>query len=271
MSTDPASHWMRRIARPRMFHGALIVFALFASVIYAQAQARTAASPSALQSLFRWTPFILNGFLLNLVMSFLAMIVATFAGLILGLMRISDAAWARIVSTFIVQIFRNTPWIVILFAVMLLFPFELRGFGMIVPIPDWVKATIGFSIPVAANVAEVVRGAILSVPQGQREASEALAFSRAQTLRLVILPQCVKRMIPPWMNWYAILALATPVASILGVREAVGSAQQAMEAAGASPSLLMPFYIFILLIFFLYIYPISRLTISLEKRYAVHI
>lgn len=254
-----------------MFHGALIVFALFASVVYAQTQVQTSGSPSPLQSLLRWMPFILNGFLLNLVMSFLAMIVATLAGLILGLMRISEVAWLRLLSTFIVQVFRNTPWIVILFAVMLLFPFELRVFGTTLPLPDWVKATIGFSIPVAANVAEVVRGAILSVPKGQWEASQALAFSRARTLRLVILPQCVKRMIPPWMNWYAILALATPVASILGVREAVGSAQQAMEAAGAHPSLLLPFYVFILLIFFIYIYPISRLTILLEKRYAVHI
>ena len=55
---------------------------------------------------------------------------------------------------------------------------------------DWVKATFGFSLPVMANVAEIVRGAVRSVPNTQWEAAESLAFTRRQTMWRIILPQC---------------------------------------------------------------------------------
>jgi polar amino acid transport system permease protein len=154
---------------------------------------------------------------------------------------------------------------------MLMVPFRLKVGTSTFIVPDWIKATVGFSLPVMANVAEVVRGGIRSVPTGQWESAESLAFSRRQILWLIILPQCVRRMLPSWMNWYAILTLSTPVASILGVHEAVGNAQQAMEAAGARTALLVPFYSFILLLFFIYIYPISRLTGWLERKYATQL
>ena len=121
-----------------------------------------------------------------------------------------------------------------------------------------------------ANVSEIVRGAIASVPSGQREAAESLAFSRAQTLFQIILPQCIKRMIPPWMNWYAILTMATPIVSILGVEEVLNLTRQAIEAENNRPELLIPFYGFVLLIFFAYCYPIARLTIWLERRFTVN-
>ncbi|MEE9158183.1 MAG: amino acid ABC transporter permease, partial [Gammaproteobacteria bacterium] len=86
-----------------------------------------------------------------------------------------------------------------------------------------------------------------------------------------ILPQCFKRMIPPWMNWYAILTMATPLCSIMGVEESVRLAQDAMTAEDSRTELLGPFYVFLLIVFFIYCYPIARLTIALEKKYAVKI
>lgn len=68
---------------------------------------------------------------------------------------------------------------------------------------------------------------------------------------MIILPQCIKRMIPSWMNWYAILTMSTPVASVLGVEESVYLAAQAMVAEDSRPELLGPFYGFLLVIFFL--------------------
>ena len=118
-----------------------------------------------------------------------------------------------------------------------------------------------------ANIGEILRGAIASIPKAQWESAESLGLTRGQTLRQVILPQCIRRMIQPWMNWYAILALATPMASILGVQEALGNAGVAMEAAGSRPEFLIPFYLFLLMLFFIYIYPIAVLSRRLEKRY----
>ena len=71
------------------------------------------------------------------------------------------------------------------------------------------------------------------------------------------------------MNWYAILSMATPLVSLLGVEEIITLSRQAMEAENNNPELLIPFYSFALFIFFIYCYPIARWTIALEKRYAV--
>ena len=157
----------------------------------------------------------------------------------------------------------------LLYIVLLALPFEIVIGGLIIPVPDWMKAVIGLSLPIMANISEIVRGAILSVPTAQWEAAESLAFSRQQTLWQIILPQCFKRMIPPWMNWYAILTMATPLCSLLGVEELITLSRQAMEASDNHPELLVPFYGFALLVFFTYCYPIARLTIRLERRFMV--
>ena len=104
---------------------------------------------------------------------------------------------------------------------------------------------------------------------GQWEAAESLACSRQQTLWRIILPQCFKRMIPPWMNRYAILTMAMPLCSLLGVEELITLSRQAMEAENNHPELPIPFYGFALIIFFAYCYPIARLTLRLERRFTV--
>ena len=224
----------------------------------------------AFATLWRWLPFVVgSGFLMNLLISFFTMLFGTVAGVFLGLGQISVVAPVRKFSWFITQLFRNSPWLVLLFIVMLTFPFEIEIGEHIISIPDWMKAVFGLSLPIMANISEVVRGAVQSVPTGQWEASESLAFSRVQTIWKIILPQCFKRMIPPWMNWYAILTMATPLVSLLGVEEIVTLSRQAMEAEDNHPELLIPFFGFALLIFFAYCYPIARWPLKLEERYSV--
>ncbi len=224
----------------------------------------------AFEALYRWMPFLLtSGFLFNVLISFLAMAIGTGLGACLGLAQISKTFGISKLAWFITQLFRNSPWLVLLFIVLLAFPFEIQIGGLIIPIPDWMKAVFGLSLPIMANISEVVRGAVQSVPTAQWEAAESLAFSRRQTMWRIILPQCFKRMIPPWMNWYAILTMATPLCSLLGVEEIITLSRQAMEAEDNHPELLVPFFGFALLVFFAYCYPIARLTIALEKKYTV--
>ncbi len=224
----------------------------------------------AFDALWKWIPFLVTkGFALNILISFLTMAIGTFAGVLLGLWQISPNRYVQKFAWATTQAFRNSPWLVLLFIVMLAFPFEVRIGSVTIPIPDWMKAVFGLSLPIMANISEVVRGAIMSVPTGQWEASESLAFSRRQVLWQIILPQCFKRMIPPWMNWYAILTMATPLVSLLGVEEIVTLSRQAMEGEDNHPELLIPFYGFCLVIFFVYCYPIARWTISLERKFSV--
>ncbi len=249
--------------------------------IVATAVAAQVATPAGLigpmEALFKWMGFILwgpegaiKGFSLNLIISFFAMLFGTVAGAALGLMQVSLLLPVRRGSWLVTQFFRNSPWLVLLFTIMLLFPFEIDLGFIVIPIPDWMKAVVGFSLPVMANISEVVRGAVISLPTGQWESAESLAFSRRQTLWMIILPQCVKRMIPPWINWYCILAMATPLASIMGVEEAVSYTAQALNAEGDRPELIPVFYSFLLVIFFVYTYPIARWSIRLEKKFTVN-
>lgn len=247
--------------------GMLLIFVLLSSVCIGEAQAG-AGAPSILATILKWTPLLGQGFALNIAMSFLAMTIGTVLGLALGLGLISVRRPVRAISWLITQFFRNAPWLVLLFYCILLMPFEVHIGGIIVPLPGWAKSTAGLALPVMANVAELMRGAVRSIPSGQWEASEALAFTRLQTLRLVILPQCVKRMTPPWMNLYAIVVVATPLTSIVGVSEAMTLTGDVLSSEGRT-ELLVPMYLYLLTWFFIYCYPIARATVALERRFQV--
>jgi polar amino acid transport system permease protein len=259
---EPSAAW-----RPRPGHALALLGALGLAVGIGEAQAAPGA-PSILATLLKWTPLLATGFLLNIAISFIAMAIGTLLGTFLGLAQISLLRPVRAFSWFVTQFFRNAPWLVLLFYCMLLLPFEMRVGGAVIALPAWIKATFGLALAVMANVSELVRGAVLSIPFGQWEASEALAFSRRQTLWMIILPQCVKRMLPPWMNLYAILVVGTPLCSIVGVNEAMTLTNDAL-AAEARRELLVPMYLYLLLWFFLYCYPIALGTAALERRFAV--
>jgi polar amino acid transport system permease protein len=248
-------------------HGALLLAALLVAAGISEAQAGPGA-PSIIATLAKWTPLLAQGFALNIAMSFLAMAIGTAFGVVLGLGQISLLSPVRAGSWFATQFFRNSPWLVLLFYCMLLLPFEVRIGNSFVSVPGWAKATCGLALPVMANVSELVRGAVQSIASGQWEACEALAFTRSQTLRMVILPQCVKRMTPRWMNLYAILTVATPLTSVVGVSEAMTLTGDILSSEGRT-ELLVPMYLYLLLWFFAYCYPIALATVALERRFQV--
>ena len=244
----------------------------FGSVMVASS-AWSAGGPtvlSPLEVIVKWAPLLLTGFAFNIAISLLAMLLGTIAGLWLGLALLSEIRIVAGVSWLVTQVFRNAPWLVLLFFVMFLVPFQVTIFKTTIPLPDWQKATIGFALPVMANVAEVVRGAVRSIPSTQWEAAESLSFTPRQTMWLIILPQCIKRMLPPWMNIYSLVAMSTVLASIVGVSEMLTLTAQVHAAEGGRVELFAPLYGFALLCFFLYCYPINLWTAHLERRFHVH-
>ena len=249
-------------------HGVVLLVAFLCGCGIAQAQSQV-SDPSIFTTLWKWTPLLARGFVFNLAISFLAMAIGTIAGLFLGFAQISLLLPVKKGAFLATHFFRNAPWLVLLFYCMFLLPFQVTVFGVTVPVPDWTKATLGLALPVMANVSEIVRGAIQSIPTTQWEAAASLAFNRRQTLWMIIFPQCIKRMLPPWMNLYAILTMATVLASIVGVNEMMTLTQRALSAE-SRPGLLLAFYSYVLLWFFLYCYPIARWTVRLEARYAVN-
>ena len=254
----------------RAWHGLAIAGVILVANGAALAQGgATLLSPIAV--IVKWLPLLIGGFVFNIAISLMAMGLGTLVGVGLGLMAVSVLAPVRKLAWFLTQFFRNSPWLVLLFFAMFLVPYQFTVFGVTIPLPDWVKAVIGFSLPVMANVAEIVRGAVRSIPSGQWESAEALAFSRRQTMWMIVLPQCVRRMLPPWMNLYSLVTMATVLASVVGVSEMLTLTSQVHAAEGGRPELLAPLYGFALLCFFLYCYPIDLATRRLERKFQVKI
>lgn len=256
------------VFRFRTGHGLALVAAalVFAPAAIAQTGSQEL---SIIGIIIKWMPLLLTGFGFNLLISVLSMALGTVAGLGLGLLQMSELRWLSASAWAAIQFFRNAPWLVLLFFAMYLIPYQFTIGGVVIPFPDWVKAVIGFALPVMANVAEIVRGAVQSIPAGQWESAESLAFTPRQTMWMIILPQCVKRMLPSWMNLYSLVTMATVLASIVGINEMLTLTAQVHNAEGGRTDLLAPLYGFALLCFFLYCYPINLWTVRLERRFNV--
>ncbi len=248
-----------------------VVTALCLVASAASAATTVTGQRSGLEVIWLWSPLLLKGFLFNLLISALAMLIGTAAGLPLGILQTSRSQPVQSSARFVTQFFRNSPWLVLLFLCVLLLPFQIRIGGLTIPFPDWAKAIFGFSLPVMANVSEIVRGAVQSVPTSQWESAESLGFTRRQTFAEIILPQCTKRMLPPWMNLYSLITMSTVNASVVGVSEMITLTNEVLAAEGSRPALLAPLYGFVLLCFFLYCYPIGKWTVALERRYQTKI
>ncbi|MEP7063114.1 MAG: amino acid ABC transporter permease [Betaproteobacteria bacterium] len=259
--------WGHFALRLKREHGVALLLLFAAGCAIAQAQAGP-DDASIFATLWKWSPVLLRGFLFNLAISVMAMAFGTFAGMLLGFAQSSLVSPVRKGAWLFTQFFRNAPWLVLLFYCMFLLPFQVTVFGVTIPIPDWIKATFGLALPVMANVSEILRGAVQSIPTGQWESAASLAFTRRQTMWMIILPQCIKRMLPPWMNLYAILTMSTVLTSIVGVAEIMTLTGRVLSAENR-PGLLLAFYSYVLLLFFIYCFPIARWTVRLEARYAV--
>ncbi|MEN1833630.1 amino acid ABC transporter permease [Pseudomonas lijiangensis] len=220
-------------------------------------------------ALVQWSPALAMGFGQNILISLVAIGLGTVFGLLVGALGMSPFWLLRLPARIWIQVFRNAPWLVLIYFTTYVFPFEIRVGSTYISFPDWVKVTIGLALPASANVAEIFRGAVASIPSTQWEAARSLAFTRGQIFTSIILPQCFKRMLPPWMNLYAVITMGTALASLVGVHDVIDTAQIASNTVNQTGFTVI-IYCSLLVLFFAYCYPISRLTQRLERRYAFY-
>lgn len=226
----------------------------------------TNSAPAAVRTLWYWSPALLRGLAMNVQISVLAMALGTLAGLVVGALSLSPSRLMRRLTRAYVLLFRNAPILVLVYFTTYVFPFQLRLGGWNLPFPDWIKVVIGLGLPASANVAEIFRGAIQSIPSAQWEAAQSLAFRRAQIFRMIVLPQCLRRMLPSWMNLYASITMSTSLASLVGVHDLVDAATVASNTVSRTDFTILVYFT-LLALFFAYCYPIARWTRYLEKRH----
>lgn len=143
------------LADRRLGGALLLLFGL--SVFVGEALAGPEQKQGILATVWKWMPLMFQGFLLNLLVSVLSMAVGTTAGALLGLTQVSLFSPVRKVARLVMQFFRNSPWLVLVFFTIALIPFEFRIAGHAIPFPGSMKATLGLSLPVMANTAEIFR------------------------------------------------------------------------------------------------------------------
>jgi polar amino acid transport system permease protein len=168
---------------------------------------------SYFEFLSTFAPRFIDGTLITAAQTVLAALLAISLALIMGLMRMASNPLPRAFATTYIEIFRGTSLLVQLYWIFFVLPL----FGVTME-----KFTAGF-IAVGMNLgaygAELVRGAILSVPKGQWEAATALNMSPAKRMRRIILPQSLVIMLPPWGNLLIELLKGTALVSLISVAD----------------------------------------------------
>ncbi|WP_407715601.1 amino acid ABC transporter permease [Comamonas testosteroni] len=254
--------WGRALRNPWLIAAtALLVLVLYWTT--------SGSTPPAFVHLWNWLPALLRGLWVNIEISVLAVALGTVVGLMLGALSLSPTPGLRTIVRWYVQLFRNAPILVLIYFTTYVFPFEVKLVSWSFPFPDWIKVVLGLALPTSANVAEIFRGAIQSIPSAQWEAAQSLAFRRREIFRLVVLPQCVRRMLPPWMNLYASITMSTSLASLVGVHDVVDTAQIASNTVARTDFTILVYFT-LLALFFAYCYPIARATRNLERRHERH-
>lgn len=184
----------------------------------------------------------LDGTLITLGQFGLAVLVAIIAALISGLMKMSHSKAVRATATIYIELFRGTSLLVQLYW----FYFVLPLFGFTLE-----KFTAGFvtvGLCYGAYGAELVRGAIQSVPKGQWEAALALNMSPAARMRRIILPQALVTILPPWGNLMVEILKGTALVALISVADLIFETRQINNntylSAQAFGTALVIYYIF---------------------------
>jgi polar amino acid transport system permease protein len=200
--------------------------------------------------------YLLQGVCWTLGLSALAFILGGLAGFGVTLARVSPRPWLRWTAWAYIETIQGIPLLVLLFIVY----FGLSVYGFTVH--NLVAAGIGLMVYASAYLADIWRGCIEAMPKAQWEAASCLAFTRWQTLRLVIVPQALRLSLPPTIGFLVQLVKMTSLASVIGFVELTRSGQI------INNSIFQPFLVFSLVgaLYFALCYPLSRWSEQMENK-----
>ena len=218
-----------------------------------------------LEVLFKGKNFVrlLEGLGVALRISLISVIISILAGIVVGMLMTWKNPVSRAITRCYLEIVRIMPQMVLLFIVFFgttkVFGWNLSG---------ELSAVIVFSFWGTAEMGDLVRGAVISIPQHQFESAYALGLTEIQTYQYVVLPQTVRRLIPLSINLITRMIKTTSLILMIGVVEVLKVAQQIIEANRmSSPNAAFGVYLTVFLLYFLACWPFSLLARYLEKRW----
>jgi glutamate transport system permease protein len=250
-------------ARRRVLIGSL-VGALVLLLLLALAARRLADNgqfESALYEPFFTEPLLyqrlLEGLQHTLTAAAYALVLALALGVVLAFGRLSHRLWISLPAVAVIEFFRGVPLLLLIFGLFLGFPLAVG-----IDLPALWALVIGLTLYNGAVIAEVVRAGILALPRGQSEAAQAIGLTRSQTLRIVLLPQAVRIMLPALVSQLVVLLKDTSLGFVIGFSELLRTGGQLVQVLNNPIQL----YVVVALIYILINVGLSGLAGWLERR-----
>lgn len=208
---------------------------------------------------YEYIPFLLEASVLTIEISILSIIVSIILGLITAMMKISRFKVLNKLAQYYINFIRGTP----LLAQLYLVYFGLPQMG--IELNEFVSSIIGLGLNGGAYVAEIFRGSIMAIPNGQMEAARSLGMSYPTAMRKVILPQAFRFSLPPLGNQFIIILKDSSLCSVITAEELMHSTNRFASVNFAY----LEFFIAASLLYYIMTYMIAKLISRMEKRLSV--
>lgn len=205
-------------------------------------------------------PLLIDGLVVTIEISIYVIVFGTLIGLVGGLSLLYGGSVLRGLFRAYVDIIRGLPLLVTIFLIF----YGIPAVG--IPMDKFPAAVLALSFFAGGHMSEIIRGAVGSIPKGQMDAAASIGLTFFPRLRYVILPQAIRRIVPPWVNLCVELIKGTSLVSLVSITDLLLSAQQILERT-AQP---IPFYILTAAIYFVLCYSMATLGGRLEKRFAYY-
>ncbi|MDR3264462.1 MAG: amino acid ABC transporter permease [Synergistaceae bacterium] len=206
--------------------------------------------------IYQSLPLFFTGVCTTLEISFWALLVSIPIGVTAGLFRVSRLRLLRVIAAAYVEFFRGVPLLVLLIWIFFVLGRYLR-LG-----PYW-SAVMGLGIFSGAFVAEIVRSGIQAVPKGQMEAARASGMTYMQSMRCVILPQAVRKVLPPMASQFIILVKDSSLVSVISIVDLSMVAKNLVATTFRSVEI----WTFVAVLYFCITYALSQLIAFCERRF----
>jgi aspartate/glutamate/glutamine transport system permease protein len=203
--------------------------------------------------------FLGEGLLVTLEVALAAIMLSFVLGMILGTLRYTKLPFLSHLATLYIEGIRNIPLLLIIFFGY----FGFKEWGVRIPIT--LSVILSMTIFTSALIAEIVRSGLRSVEQGQIEAARAQGLTYLQTLRYIVMPQALKRIIPPLVSQFVSLIKDTSLGVAISLPELT---HHAMIIYNQYVNAAIPILLFVALIYFVINYTLSRASRRLERKLA---
>ena len=206
---------------------------------------------------------LLQGMWVALEISLISIVISMPLGILVGALMTMKNKIVRVIFRIYLEIIRIMPQLVLLFIVYF---GSTRAFGW--NMSGEMASVIVFVLWGTAEMGDLVRSALISIPKHQYESSEALGLTKIQTYRYIIIPQTVRRLVPLAINLITRMIKTTSLVLMIGVVEMLKVAQQIIEANRmTSPNAAFGIFLVVFILYFIACWPISMLARYLERKW----